>query len=358
MRTLLLLLVLVLLLLTGQADAWRKRGSKDIWRKLRSRLSRWKWVLRGLKPKKPATPPNRPLTRPGRGIYPSEMREKYAPVVEALVEVFQEQEPEFRATTVSMSWHTLAAFRKDLPRGGGPTGGCMRMNPTLGLKANTGLDEIVEEFEPVKKRFPWVTYADLYLLAGNTAIEFMGGPSIRFRPGRRDYTAEETDAKCLNDNGRMPKKHVNNDPFPHNRDTIWFLFERFAELGISLDNDCRALEKIVALMGGHNVGFMHPHVQGNEGTWTENPFVFGTEFFFNLDNGPWDNSTAEVVESTGALQYRGGPRPGFVMLPIDMVLRDRRMRHIVRKFSRNKRLFFKYFVEAWQQIQENGVDFA
>lgn len=33
--------------------------------------------------------------------------------------------------------------------------------------------------EPIKKKYPGISYGDLYTLAGVTAVEKMGGPTIK-----------------------------------------------------------------------------------------------------------------------------------------------------------------------------------
>eukprot|EP01061_Rhynchopus_euleeides_P047297 TRINITY_DN942_c0_g1_i1.p4 TRINITY_DN942_c0_g1~~TRINITY_DN942_c0_g1_i1.p4 ORF type:complete len:104 (+),score=25.38 TRINITY_DN942_c0_g1_i1:274-585(+) len=101
------------------------------------------------------------------------------------------------------------------------------------------------------------------------------------------------------------------------------------------------------------MGETHLAVSGNQGRWTTDNLVFGTEYFFNLDNGPWGRNTAETRGTD--LQYRGGPGRRSVMLPIDMALRaDNRLRNIVRQFSRDRAAYETHFVAAWRQIQENG----
>ncbi|BAH94688.1 Os09g0538600, partial [Oryza sativa Japonica Group] len=40
--------------------------------------------------------------------------------------------------------------------------------------------------EPIKRKHPNITYADLYQLAGVVAVEVTGGPTVDFVPGRRD----------------------------------------------------------------------------------------------------------------------------------------------------------------------------
>ena len=41
--------------------------------------------------------------------------------------------------------------------------------------ANAGLKVARDVLEPVKEKFPWISYADLWTLAGATAVEDMGG---------------------------------------------------------------------------------------------------------------------------------------------------------------------------------------
>ena len=50
-----------------------------------------------------------------------------------------------------------------------------RFNPEKQHSANAGLHVAQDFLEPVKKQFPWITYADLWTLAGAQAIEEMGG---------------------------------------------------------------------------------------------------------------------------------------------------------------------------------------
>ena len=41
--------------------------------------------------------------------------------------------------------------------------------------ANAGLKKARDFLEPVKEKYPWISYADLWTLAGATAVEEMGG---------------------------------------------------------------------------------------------------------------------------------------------------------------------------------------
>jgi cytochrome c peroxidase len=75
----------------------------------------------------------------------------------------------------------------------------MRFSPEADHGANAGLGLARDLLEPVKAKFPGMSYADLWTFAGKVVIEEMGGPEIGFTPGRKDGTG----ADCTPD-GRLP----------------------------------------------------------------------------------------------------------------------------------------------------------
>lgn len=87
--------------------------------------------------------------------------------------------------------------------------------------------------EIIKKEFPWISYGDLWTLAGVCAIQESGGPSIPWRAGRTDgFEHHDT----LTD-GRLPDAS-------QAEDHLRFIFYR---MGF---ND----QEIVALSGAHALG--------------------------------------------------------------------------------------------------------
>lgn len=44
-----------------------------------------------------------------------------------------------------------------------------------GIDANKGLNIAHDLLEPIKQQFPWISYSDLWTLAGAVAIEDLGG---------------------------------------------------------------------------------------------------------------------------------------------------------------------------------------
>ena len=62
----------------------------------------------------------------------------------------------------------------------------MRTEPESGWGANAGLGIARDFLEPIKKKYPSLSYADLWTLAGVCAIENAGGPKIQWQKGRTD----------------------------------------------------------------------------------------------------------------------------------------------------------------------------
>lgn len=58
------------------------------------------------------------------------------------------------------------------------------------LQANAGLKVVRDLLEPIKQKYPGLSYSDLWTLAGVVAVQEMGGPQIPWRSGRKDALAE------------------------------------------------------------------------------------------------------------------------------------------------------------------------
>lgn len=101
---------------------------------------------------------------------------------------------------VRLAWHTSGTFDKTTGTGGS-NGATMRFHPEAEWGANAGLSLARDLLEPVKRQYPWISYSDLWTLAGCVAIEEMGGPEIPWRPGRSDK--DESTMVPLPD-GRLP----------------------------------------------------------------------------------------------------------------------------------------------------------
>lgn len=205
----------------------------------------------------------------------------------------------------------------------------MRFAPESDHGANAGLKVARDALEVVKEKFPWVTYSDIWTLAGVAAIQEMGGPSVPWRPGRADRTAEH----CTPD-GRLP----DGDKGPkHLRDI-------FYRMGF---ND----QEIVALSGAHALGRCHTDRSGFSGPWTFAPTSFTNEYFRLLFDEKW-----RFKKWDGPIQYEDLSTKELMMLTTDMALvQDKSFRKFAEKYARDEQAFFGDFSKAFAKLLELGV---
>src|SRR5688572_6443624 len=315
---------------------------------------------------------------------------------------------------IRMAWHSAGTYRTGDGRGGASSGG-QRFAPLNSWPDNANLDKARRLLWPVKQKYGRkLSWADLMIMAGNVAIESMGGPVFGFGGGRADvFEAEKdiywgTEEEWLGDKryseGRVLEDplaavqmgliYVNPegpngepDPVASGRD----IRETFARMGM---ND----EETVALVaGGHTFGKCHgagdaskvgaepegsdiaqqglgwtcSHASGVaddtitsglEGAWTPNPITWDNGYFHML----FDFEYELVKSPAGAFQWQ--PRdaaeqdlaPGAhsphrkvptMMTTADMALRmDPIYEPISRRFRDDPDAFADAFARAWFKL--------
>ena len=188
-------------------------------------------------------------------------------------------EPDWGPTLVRLAWHSSGTYDK-MTNSGGSGKGTIRFKEEVGAVfssprtpahapfpplsmpiltprvlhqlshgANAGLDKAIAKLEPLKDKYPFVSYADLYTLAGAMAIEALGGPDIPWKGGRVD----SIDPKDVTPDGRLPDADKGSP-----EKTNAHLREIFGRMGFSD-------QELVALAGAHALGRCHAEASGYVG---------------------------------------------------------------------------------------------
>ena len=253
---------------------------------------------------------------------------------------------------VRLAWHAAGTYRTGDGRGGAGTGN-QRFAPLNSWPDNVNLDKARLLLWPIKKKYgKRISWADLFVLVGNVAIESMGLKTFGFGGGREDIWEPEDDIywgsekEWLGNNRYNKKRELENplgavqmgliyvnpqgpdgnpDPLKAARD----IRETFGRMAM---NDY----EIVALVaGGHTFGKSHgaasesykgPEPEGSkiqeqgtgynssyksgigadtissgiEGAWTSNPIKWDMGYFDNLFGYNWQLTKSPA----GAYQWK------------------------------------------------------
>lgn len=185
---------------------------------------------------------------------------------------------------------------------------------------------------PSTEKFPWITYSDLWILAGVCAFQEMQGPIIPYRPGRQDR-----DVSFCTPDGRLPDA---SQAQKHLRDIFYRM---------GFDD-----QEIVALSGAHALGRCHTDRSGFTGPWTFSPTVLTNDYYKLLLDEKW-----QWKKWDGPAQYEDKTTKGLMMLPTDYALiQDRSFKKWVQTYAKDNDAFFKDFSNVIVKLFELGVPFA
>jgi cytochrome c peroxidase len=246
---------------------------------------------------------------------------------------------------VRLAWHSAGTY--DAATGtGGSNGAGVRYEAEGGDPANAGLQHARAFLEPIKSAHPWITYADLWTLAGIVAIKEMGGPKIFWSGGRTDFSEHEADQARIPPRGRLPDATQG----------AGHLRAIFGRMGF---ND----REIVTLSGAHNLGRCHGDRSGFEGKWVNNPTRFSNQYYKVLlaNEKEWKKrktgaGVEQFVYVEGLGEDEGELEEGLMMLPTDMcLLSDPNFRPWVEKYAADRDQFFADFAAVFAKLMELGI---
>lgn len=318
---------------------------------------------------------------------------------------------------IRMAWHSAGTYRTADGRGGGGSGS-QRFAPLNSWPDNANLDKARRLLWPIKQKYGQnISWADLFILAGNVALESMGFKTFGFAGGREDIWEPEQDIywgleqEWLDDKRYSGDRELENplaavqmgliyvnpegpngnpDPIAAARD----IRETFARMAM---ND----EETVALIaGGHTFGKCHgaadaAHVgpepeaagleaqglgwqcshgsgkggdtitSGLEVTWTQAPTRWSNLYFENLFKYEWELTKSPA----GAHQWVAKAAPANIpdahdgsrkhrptMLTTDLSLRfDPAYEKISRRFHENPDQFADAFARAWFKLTHRDM---
>jgi len=317
---------------------------------------------------------------------------------------------------IRLAWHSAGTYRTSDGRGGAG-GGQQRFAPLNSWPDNANLDKARRLLWPIKQKYGRkLSWADLYVLAGNVALESMGFKTFGFAGGRADtWEPEELywgpEGSWLGDERYSGERQLhetlgavqmgliyvnpegpngNPDPVASARD----IRETFARM--AMDDE----ETVALIAGGHTFGKTHgagdPSLIGPEpegaaiedqglgwrsryGTgigadaitggpevvWSQTPTTWSNHFFDNLFGFEWELTRspagAQQWQAKGAAATIPDPfdparKRVPTMLTSDLALRfDPAYEQISRRFHAHPDQFADAFARAWFKLTHRDM---
>src|SRR6195952_2180973 len=317
---------------------------------------------------------------------------------------------------IRLAWHSAGTYRVADGRGGAG-GGQQRFAPLNSWPDNANLDKARRLVWPIKQKYGHkISWADLYVLVGNVALESMGFKTFGFAGGRADQWEPEElywgpEGTWLGDERYSGERQLQNplgavqmgliyvnpegpggkpDPLASARD----IRDTFARM--AMDDE----ETVALIAGGHTFGKTHGagdpsfvdaepegaviedqglgwrsrHASGSgadaitsglEVTWSQTPTKWSNHFFDNLFKFEWELTKspagaqqwkAKGAEATIPDAHDKSKKHVPTMLTSDLALRfDPAYEKISRRFYEHPDQFADAFARAWFKLTHRDM---
>ncbi len=270
----------------------------------------------------PLPPP--PLHEPDWSSVKQEIIKVMYSQSEYLTPDFVHGKPYYGSWFVKLAWQCASTFRRT-DYLGGCNGARIRFSPQKDWKRNIGMDSVLDVLQAVKDKFnPSLTWADLIVLAGTTALEEATKMEYSFCGGRSDAT-DGSGSEFLNLN-----KYPN----------LLAAFKDLSNLRGLTSREAVALQaRIRGAESQKKIGF--------HGTWMGNDMNhLGNDYFKILLEESWTpvdkrEAKSDVRENT------------YMSASDFVVLYNAPLLAIVQEFASDNRLFLEVFRGAWTKLMNS-----
>mmetsp|Transcript_6448 Transcript_6448/g.13247 ORF Transcript_6448/g.13247 Transcript_6448/m.13247 type:complete len:432 (-) Transcript_6448:93-1388(-) len=310
---------------------------------------------------------------------------------------------------IRLAWHCSGSYRRSDGKGG-CGGGRQRFEPERSWPDNTNLDKARALLSPLKSKYgDALSWGDLFIAAGTTALRSMGAPIKQLCFGRVD-DADGTESLALGPsaeqkkvapcviNGQCkeplgsttvgliylnpegPVMEQDGKPNPDPALSAKDIRDSFGRMG----HDDRGTVALIG--GGHSVGKTHgacpdgagaapadafnmtpqgipwpgncgtgsgddAFTSGFEGPWTTKPLQWDNEFFNVLLENPWEKHIGPGGHWQWRINNATAPLVGLMRLTSDVaLLHDEKYLQIVKEFAGDMQAFNVAFDEAWFKL--------
>lgn len=303
---------------------------------------------------------------------------------------------------IRLAWHCSGSYRVTDGRGG-CAGGRQRFDPERSWQDNTNLDKARKLLWPVKEKYGLgLSWGDLFILAGTTAIEDLGGTTLGFCAGRVDQPDGSQSEEL---NGPPATCDTPGDcQRPYGTTTVGLIYlnpegpegKPIPEVSCKQIRDTfgrmsmNDTETVALIGGGHSFGKTHgacatppgpapkdapanpwagkcgtgagtdAWTSGFEGPWTTNPTKFDNQYFKNLifynwavEVGPGGHHQWYISNSSPptARSANGTGNQNLMMLTSDVsLIHDVEYKKIVQKWATDADDFTYAFKYAWYKL--------
>ncbi|HMB51348.1 MAG TPA: catalase/peroxidase HPI, partial [Natronoarchaeum rubrum] len=313
---------------------------------------------------------------------------------------------------IRMAWHSAGTYRTVDGRGGA-SGGTQRLAPLNSWPDNGNLDKARRLLEPIKQKYGRkLSWADLIVLAGNTALESMGMQTLGWAGGREDeyepdeavYWGPESEWEAPQDE-RFDEDDELEEPLgasvmgliyvdpegpdgdPDPLKSAKRIRQAFGRMAMN-DKETAAL-----IAGGHTFGKSHgaesdgmgpepeaapieeqglgwpdsgkgseTTTSGIEGAWNQWPTMWDTSYLDNLLDYEWELTESPVganqwepvdeeAKDTVPDAHDPSEKHSPMMMTTDLALkRDPEFRETIENFRQNPPEFLQAFGSAWFKL--------